>query len=303
MKIRFLFTYLVIFAFSLLNGLGQNPPCLPEYPGLTYTFPIIKNCPPYSTDMSIDVKMGYSVLDSISKNVEIEDFYSFLNRQTYNDTIRTLMKYYYKMVEYDPVKFFNYSVNSNGRKFGIMDYDHPFFDHVKRISNNKFLDATLLASHLIAKVTVNSVSSFVDTTAVWAKTTRIVTSSVDRIFKGNPLVNCGGQLISNTNGNNCVKFEYAKEWFENSNPEFEMLPGQSFFIFFDFRLICQTDLVLYCTLFPLGSIESKTWSIYPIVNDNLIDLYNELGFGTSVNLNTFYIVLLNRINQIKNFTP
>jgi hypothetical protein len=282
---------------------GQNPPCFHGYQGLTYAIPLNQNCPPYTTDMPIDVIIGYIALDSLSKNVDIEDFYRFMSRQTYNDTIKTMMRYFYKMIEYNPEKYNNYSDNSQPKKFSIMNYDHSFFDYVKRISPNTYLDATLLASYVIAKVTVNSVTNYIDTIAVHAKTSRIVTAQVDSIFKGKPLVNCGGQFIVEPSDYHCIKFEYATEWFENTNPGFEMSPGQSYFIFFDYRLVCQTDFLSYVTLLPLGSIDSKTWSIYPIVNGNLIDIYNELGFGTNVNLNAFYNGLTNRINQIKNFIP
>jgi hypothetical protein len=298
-----LFLFLIIVILSVVTMYGQNPPCFTDYQGLVYGIPLNQNCPPFNTDMPIDVLIGYIALDSISKNVEIEDFYRFMSRQTYNDTIKTMMRYFYKMMEYDPNKYHNYMYHPQPSKYRILDYDHPFFEYVKRKSPYSFLDASLLASYVIAKVTVNSVVNYNDTIARHAKTARIVTAHVDSIFKGKPMVNCDGQYIIEPTGYNCIKFECAKEWFENTIPEFEMIHGQSYFIFFDYRLICQTDSLSYFTIFPLGSIESKTWSIYPIVNGNLIDIYNELGFGTNVNINTFYNGLTNRINQIKNFTP
>ncbi|MDX9791161.1 MAG: hypothetical protein WCZ17_11065 [Candidatus Kapaibacterium sp.] len=282
---------------------SQNPPCYPEYQGLNFVVPLNQNCPPYSTDMPLDVFIGYIALDSVTRNVEIEDYYTFMNRQTYNDTIKTMMRYFYKMVEFNPVKYLNYKHSGQINKFEVMDYEHSFYDYVKRISPEPILDASLLASFVIAKISVSSVENYIVPTARNAKTISLITANIDSLIKGNSLITCSGPpVIGSSNVENCIKFEIAKEWFVN-NPEFEMIPGQSYFVFYDYRLICKSETSSYFTIFPLRFAGSMTNSIYPVINDNLIDVFNELGFGTSVNLNTFYNGIQNRINQIKNFTP
>jgi hypothetical protein len=292
----------LLFNVSCYTLISQSHPCFPEQQGVNFEIPLNQNCPPYSTDMPFDVLIGYVALDSLSKNVDIDDYYNFMNNQSYNDTIRTMMRYFYKMVEFNPEKYFNYKNNGEINMFRPMDYEHLFYRFVRRVSPEPILDASLLASFVIAKITVNSVYNYNDTLAVWAKTASIITAQIDSLIKGKPFGECPYPPIIDPNTQKCIKFEIAKEWFEY-NPDFEMIPGQSYFIFFDYRLICKTETSSYFTIFPLRFVGSKTNSIYPVINNNLIDIHNELGFGTNVNINTFYDLIQTRINQIKNFTP
>ncbi|MBX3044369.1 MAG: hypothetical protein KIT33_14490 [Candidatus Kapabacteria bacterium] len=287
---------------SCFTLLSQSPPCFPEDQGLNFEIPLNHNCPPYSTDMPFDVLIGYIALDSLTKNVDIDDYYSFMNNQTYNDTIKTMMRYFYKMLEFNPEKYLNYKHSGQINKYEAMDYEHLFYDFVRRISPEPILDASLLASFVIAKITVNSVYNYNDSIARSAKTASIITAYIDSLIKGKVISECPNPPIIGSPIQKCIKFEIAKEWF-TYNPDFEMIPGQSYFVFFDYRLICKTETSSYFTIFPLRFVDSKTNSIYPVIDNSIIDIHNELGFGTNIDINTFYNLIQTRVNQIKNFTP
>lgn len=283
---------------------SQGPPCFPEDQGLFYEIPVNPTNPPFSTDMPYDVLIGYIAMDSLSKNVEIEDYYSFLSRQKYNDTIRTMMRYFYQMMEYNPAKYLDYKYYGLHSKFPPMDYEHSFYNHLLMTSPVPILDASLLASFFIGKVTIYDVNSYIDTNARWAVTASKVSARIDTIFKGHSIENCPNPPSVETPYNqNCMKFEIAKEWFDDIDFFNTITTQQSFFVFFEYRLICFTETSAYFTIFPLRFVGSLNNSIYPIVDNRLIDTNNELGFGESVDLNTFYNGIQNRINEIKNFTP
>ena len=67
---------------------GQNVPCYPEYKGLFYSTQTNHSSPPFSTDMPLDVFVGYLAMDSLSKSINLTEFNDLLWGQTFNDTIK-----------------------------------------------------------------------------------------------------------------------------------------------------------------------------------------------------------------------
>lgn len=303
-RMIFLSVFIIMNTFLVSVIKTQSPPCFPEDQGLNYEIPLNQNTPPYSTDMPFDVLIGYVAMDSLTKNVEIEDYYQFMMKQQYNDTIRTMMRYFYQMIEYNPEKYLNYKHNGQPSKFGVAYYEHYFYDYLLRISPQPILEASLLASFTIAKITILDVQNYIDTNARWAKTMGTITARLDSIIKGHSMLNCfNSPPVEEPINQKCIKFEIAKEWFQDTTVYDSFLPGQSFFVFFENRLICKTETSSYFTIFPLRFVGSLNNSIYPIIDNRLIDTNNELGFGVSVDLNIFYNGIQNKINEIKNYTP
>ena len=73
-------------------------------------YPILKSCLPLDTGMPTDILLSYIYLDSALKNVKNSEFETRLDTwTTNNDTLETMYKYFYKMVDYDPVKFHQYA--------------------------------------------------------------------------------------------------------------------------------------------------------------------------------------------------
>ncbi|MEI6089340.1 MAG: hypothetical protein WCR42_02715 [bacterium] len=285
------------------NASSQTPPCFPEFQGISYQMDDIVNCPPYNSNMPLDVFIGYLSLDSLSKYAQINEYKEFLNRQTYNDTMRTMMRFIYKTVEYNPNTYLSFMYHAKYDKTPIDEYFYCFINKVLDESPSPKLDASLLGSYLIAQITVDSIYSYIDSTS-WPISSRLVCCSINQTFKGSSNVNNNNPLIIEPQ----IKFEYSDEWLVNGNEDssnviFELEKNKSYIVFLEYRFVCRSSLDIYYTIYPFRSSYSKTACMYPIVNGNVIDTFNELGFGTSVNLNIFNAGLTNRINAIKNYTP
>lgn len=264
----------------------------------------IVNCPPYNSNMSLDVFIGYLALDSLSKYAGYNEYNEFMNRQSYNDTLRTMMRYIYKTVEYNPSNFLCFMYHNRYNSAPADEYFYGLIKNVLQESPSPILDASLIGSFFIAQIHVDSIYSYIDSLAQIAKNCRDVIASTNQIFKGTlPSYNNNLPIIDPT-----IQFTYANEWFlqgfeSPTDTLFELENGKSYIVFLEYRYICRDSSHIYYEIFPIRCSKSRTACMYPIVNGNVIDTYNELGFGTSVNINTFYTLLANRINEIKNYTP
>ncbi|MEI6089469.1 MAG: T9SS type A sorting domain-containing protein [bacterium] len=298
-----------ILVFALLvnintNAYSQEPPCFPGFMGPTYQINDIQNCPPYDSNMPLDPFIGYLALDSLSKHVGFNEYHDFLARQSYNDTIRTMMRYIYQTVDYNPTNFLCFMYHNRYDCSPIDEYYYGLISKVLQESPSPILDASLLGSFLIAQIDVDSIYCYTDTNARWARTNRAVMATINQIYKGTtPIYNNNLPIIKPT-----IQFEYAREWFMGKfyDPDeilFELEKGKSYIVFLEYRYICRDNSQIYYEIFPIRCSKSKTACMYPIVNGNVIDTFNELGFGTSVNLNAFNDLLTNHINAIKNYTP
>ncbi|HVZ39456.1 MAG TPA: hypothetical protein VHI13_09275 [Candidatus Kapabacteria bacterium] len=76
-----------------------------------YTFPIIRSLPPLNSAMPWDVMAGYIVADSIcrfdSTGTTVENW--LRTRRTMSDTLAGLLRFLYRMTEYDAATFTQYS--------------------------------------------------------------------------------------------------------------------------------------------------------------------------------------------------
>jgi len=300
--------FLVVIAFCIIVNLNsktysQTPPCFPDYKGLSYQMDDIVNCPPYNSNMPLDVFIGYLALDSLSTNANYNDYNEFLKRQNYNDTLRTMMRYLYKTIEYNPNNYLCFMYHNKYSRRSIYYYHYGFIEKVLQKSPQPILDASLIGSYLIAKVHIDSIYRYIDSTSQ-PISSRLVRCSINQVFKGTtPIINNNQFIVDPV-----LQFEYSNEWFSHGNEDstnsvFELEKGKSYIIFFEYRLLCRDSSHVYYTVFPFRSSYSGTACMYPIINGNVIDPSNELGFGTSVNINIFNAGLTNRINSIKNYTP
>ncbi|MBS3999574.1 MAG: hypothetical protein KGZ71_03740 [Desulfobulbaceae bacterium] len=302
-KLVLILTGFVLITLSFNSSLyGQNVPCHSEYQGLFYTIQTNQTSPPFSTDMPLDVFVGYLAMDSLSKSIKLNDFNDFLERQTYNDTIKTMMRYFYKVMEYDQIKFLNYEHDNKAiiRKSPIRFLVRDFIEFIESISPYPVLDAYLMSSYFIGTVTVTTVYNYTDTNAVFARTCSIISAQIDSLIKGKAPLYCTNNLSISPTNTKCIDFEIVKEWFGQDTTVFPLLPGQKYLISGDYRYLCNVDSTNYYTILPLGRGGRR---IYPIIENNLIDLENELGFGVSTNINIIYNNINNRINEIKSFQP
>ncbi len=88
---------------------AQQPPCMPDYNGIAYSFPKFSGFPPLTTDMPLEVLIGYIAIDSLCRSsFRLSDWDNFIKNQSYNDTLRYLMKYFYYITDYNGFKFYQY---------------------------------------------------------------------------------------------------------------------------------------------------------------------------------------------------
>lgn len=136
--------------------------------------PLIPSLPPIHTGMPYEVLLGYIGADSIARNISysnsiLEDFWN--NSTTMNDTIRIAVKHLYKMQQYDPIMWMQFSNEVDFK--GDTNYIAPLSAHEYDL-NKKFLSLldtdtsykastdmyrALLFSSYILRIKVHSIDS------------------------------------------------------------------------------------------------------------------------------------------------
>jgi hypothetical protein len=304
---------------------AQQPPCMTDFLGLTYQISYPVDCPPISIYMPLDVLIGYIVMDSISTYGNNDEVMSFINRQTYNDTLRKIMRYWYKTVDYDPVKYQIYSFQGCPHEYVIKNsIESKILNRIKLTSPKKFIDQTLIASYIIAHIRVTDTLKREDETAITAKTAYIVNCIVLDTIKGKVIPACKDLIVNfpailekkpddnlqNVLPGSCLQFEYCIEWPRGGDYNLDMLDSdgkpwikkdKEYIVFLETRIVCFTDNNIYYTLAPLRLNDSFSGSMYPVNNGFVVDPYNEFGFGTSVPVEEFKDSLRQKINEIINY--
>ncbi len=107
----------LLVALAILFGWRESLAQLPIYFSsqecgvVEYADVLIK--PPLSTFMPLNVMYSYIVLDSICKVGTLQEVQSRLNLMS-NDSIRLAMRYYYDVLDYDPILFHKYAMATIG---------------------------------------------------------------------------------------------------------------------------------------------------------------------------------------------
>jgi|GEM_PF-2029253 len=119
----FIATFLIICSISLFsqNEDGVRNDSIftvgPPFSAFHTHIPIIRSIPPLSLSMPIDVLFGYIALDSLSKFYNDSIFIAirghnlstaFMKLEPSNDTLHSIWKYLYKMMDYNPIIFRQY---------------------------------------------------------------------------------------------------------------------------------------------------------------------------------------------------
>jgi hypothetical protein len=152
-----------------IDHLTDNPPFSVFHTGV----PIIRSIPPLSMSMPVEVLIGYIAMDSIGRFYNDSAFRAVRGKslrdalydlEPTDDTLQTIWKYLYKMIDYDPLKYNQFesqqSINQPTNYFrsmlfgkilleGSYKFDHPL---KKRI-------ASALVPDYILRVQVVSIDS------------------------------------------------------------------------------------------------------------------------------------------------
>ncbi|MFP4528154.1 MAG: hypothetical protein ACLFQX_06365 [Candidatus Kapaibacterium sp.] len=326
--IRFLLVLAALTAMFPLLLKSQFPPCDPGLKAQTFSVDTLQNIPPYSLNMPYDVLLGYIALDSVCNYASRAAYKEFLSRQNYNDTLRYIMRYYYKVVDYDPIIFKQYLYQAD------IDSINPAnvrSDISKLIAHSPtpFIHKMLLNSFYIAHVRISDTIRTVDTNAMTCKNGIIVTAEVLDLIKGQRLPNCTDynypyKYNEKSDRNDkasaypslpdpCLQFYYCLEWHRGVNPDDRVnmndlkavdshgnpwvKKDKEYIVFLNLIFNCRHQGKYYLSAFPSTSV-SETLSMYPIENGMVQDPGNEFGLGTSVPLATFKNALNSLINEI-----
>lgn len=331
---RYCVSFLLLLLFSVFILKAQNPPCQSTFKGVTFESAEVASNPPLSIYMPYDVMLGYIAIDSVARYANKQDMIDFLSRQTYNDTIKTIMKYYYETVDYDPITFkLNKEYGANSSTPSIISpklMEKEFLKKLTGVSPYPNLDLSLLRGYIISHVRVTDTLNIHDSLSIYQLTVDVTCQIIDEI-KGQTVPACknlrqqqlsvgpgGIKTISLTALNpampdTCFQFLYCPDWgdykesitmdkplLRDSTGQPIIKTGKEYIIFLEPFINCRDSQShdYSSSLFPLNI--SKNFSMYEIRNGYVLDPYNYLGFGNSVLLNDFKNLLRQRISNIKN---
>lgn len=186
------------------------PPACPGEFAPIFKMPPLLPKPLYSTDMPLDVLVGYIAYDSLLKNISEQGKRDFLNRQSYtSDSLRQAMKYLYSIKDYDPTRWSRYENTRFDEPFTGYDDGYYFANfnsslayeiekRVNEISPFHRLDYSLLTASIIAHIVVTDTVVVVDDDPVRRyNVIKVINSSVIDPIKGKVIPNC--ILPSNSN--------------------------------------------------------------------------------------------------------
>lgn len=314
-----------ITAFLSVSSRAQNPPCWPEYNSLTFRVPDIEFSPPITLSMPYDVIIGYLALDTIRKGLSYKEFDNFLARQTYNDTMKYIMKYFYKMQDYDPIKYYLTLYYNEKDYLFPREIHNSLTEKIKMVSPYSYLDNLLFKSSIIAHVLVKDTFRIIDPTSTGYPEAMIVTCEVLDTIKGKIFPICNDYsnytirkenlnqrtLINIESINNCLQFEFRTKWERGNEYSRQYLvdsldipwikKDKEYLVFLRLGIICSDSANYHIDLCPFIDY-SLTCNMYPIVDGILYDYGNELGFGTELPISQIKSLIENRINEIINYS-
>lgn len=228
-------------------AMSEGVPCAPNVEGLHYTTPHYNYSPVLFSNMPYDVMISYILIDSILRHSEeapvmVNSFLErFMNGEISfdNDTLNYAYKYLYKIMDYDPLLFWDYIMK--GTAYGRNIHTFHLYDDLSTGCVEKlprgWQKQLLLRSFYILHIYVNETNLFVKnkTANNPLKDFTIVYSQVLDTIKGKVLPNMNTAYIydkSDTNNidttasiektipnNTNLIFDYCNQWNLNGDGE------------------------------------------------------------------------------------
>jgi hypothetical protein len=292
----------ILLLFGFNNLYSQLPLCTELKGGTVYGVPQIHEIPKLNTGMPFDVLIGYIALDSIAYNATYNHIYEFLARQTtMNDTMRTIMKYYYNLLDHDPILFYQTAdYFDTVMNVPVMTIEDLFLNRLEKLSSNYHLELSLLYNRYIAHVIVTDTLHFLDTngTAPGPGIKVIVANStVLDLIKGQRLPACLPSVQPKTETTNNIEDCFP---LLDDNKQEWIKPGFEYILFLDISNTCFDNDMDYFFMRPDGSTtNSAVCMMFPVINGSVYDPTNEFGFGNNLDVITWKNMLRAKINWIK----
>lgn len=334
LTMKMMMVFIIVF-FNSSIVFSQHPPCYQDYEGLTFSAEKLPYVPPMDTDMPLDAMIGYIAADSARHNATYDEMIDFLERQTYNDTIKYIMRYYYQMVDWNPINFHLYRDYGDSQSCHLLRMEDEVEKKILELDTT-YGNVLLVHSDIIAHVRVVDTIRHYDSSAGIYNRAMIVTSEILDTMKGRVIPSCNNynQYINKNRKdkqfsipNECLQFEYALDWprgeadvdgvyiGEDGYPWTGLYPklidstgtpwikkNKEYIVFLVMVTVCfdRDNETHYYTLFAAGE-GSMTYGMYPIIDGKVYDPENEFGFGNNLTVEEFKNALNNRIQEITTY--
>lgn len=294
---------------------------------LVHYFPVLSNRPPLTSDMPMDIIIGYLLADSIAKIATLNEIDQYLEEGISHDYLKQAMKYAYILNNYDPVLFAQWGGidSTNDYICSIGHVRQSLISYVARMLPGGKLFATLLSSDFIAHVRVQSVSRTIDSSAGWARHANLVHAEILESIKGEWLPICNnydevsfadaGSYKQRAYPGGCIEFDYRDEWERAINPLLTkgatnfagwVEEGDEFIVFLKLVAVSgfADDTLHYSsyklTTSPATLIYSTNGSMYKVVDGIVVDENNDFGFGMEISVVAWKTALYQAISQLIN---
>lgn len=298
----------------------EPPPCFSRTPYVNFSLPKFLQGVQLNSGMPLDVLIGYIVLDSLKKGIPRDEFNAVQKHITYNDTLKTILKYLYILKDEDPLLFEQnlYALRQDYSPVVPGDLVMALFSVLDVKSPRPVSDELLAFSSIIARVRVVDTVSIYDPDAFSVKTCVSVRCEVLDLIKGRRLPVCTGtgpKTALPASSSPCLEFFYALEHpldyrrYGFSAPGYEqsldaegkpwIKAGKEYFVFLSPSGICSTDSLDYLTMRPLnvGGVSG----MYPIDDNGIVfDPFDDFGFGQGLSVVQFRDALQQRIAALLN---
>ena len=298
----------------------QPTPCSSLYPGYYYSGEYYGYHPVLFSDMPYDIMISNVLLDSVKRNLkniftEHFGFDTALEHIECEDTIFNLvMKHFYRLEDYTPY-FFIYSFG------GYTDRSYLGMESQiwKRSGEVCGLPKEQVGkSTYILHITTNTVEHW---EFQGSPDIRKVECKINTVIKGQVLPDINSLVEVFYVDSNDIRLTKSRGVTVNPNTDFifhytdfnvsnkgitktfpEIKPETEYIAFVwqvGFDCINEQTKTTYFKFRP--SLVGLSGGMYPIVNGNVFDEYDDFGWGTSVPLNTFLLNLQEVIDSIVNY--
>lgn len=289
-----------------MNGYWYHP----EFDQYEVQYPKLQIVPPLSMGMDYETLLSYIFLDSVIRTASTELlFINYLDywkeTKTKNDTIIQAVKYLYKIIDYDPIRFAQYNASVAAAVYQIPPdvaggfIKERLYDIAGEFGPNSQAIEDLIRSDYILKVHVNSVDSMPERNYPPKKGiypnefTYKVNATVSDTLKGRVFKNCSPQaILGNPNSGQSLDaqicFTYGTGPYQNDVYPFKLNPalkdGAG-----NLRLRAGQDVIVSL------SYDSYLWdknydyfdlsliSVYPVIDGQVKDISHVWSNSVSLN--------------------
>ncbi|GEM_PF-1890948 len=327
--------------------LSAQEPCNPTSKNLLYyTLNFVLDSsvgyPPLHTDMPYDVMIGYIALDSAARTAisthKAPQLFEFIDRQTYNDTLRTIMRYRYKMIDYNPVVYYDYLYGPPDGYVPMVNIDRALTVAIGKsnplhqtVAFDEVFNAYWIL-HIRVDDTLRIKDRGLSCEAVTAASVDILDTIKGRVFPMRysniqPYSMPGTINPENVYPSNKLIIQYCNEWrrgniygnqgdqlvtlvdsngaplynpytLVDSNDVTWLKPGKEYIVFLHPEIVCISPFIAMYISIDPYSGESFSEGMYPIENGIVFDEGNEFGLGQYVPVSEFKNNIRQRINEI-----